>query len=126
MVGDIPALEARLDSLDTAIAELQRSEKDAQEAQRSAELAAREAIVAEAESIAGKDPATVQWKTSSARMNELFESWKSAQKNGIRLGRGTEDALWKRFRSARTVFDRHRRAYFSQLDSDNAAAKAAK
>ncbi len=126
MVGDIPALEARLDSLDTAIAELQRSEKDAQEAQRSAELAAREAIVAEAESIAGKDPATVQWKTSSARMNELFESWKSAQKNGIRLGRGTEDALWKRFRSARTVFDRHRRAYFSQLDSDNAAAKTAK
>jgi hypothetical protein len=126
MVGDIPALEARLDSLDTAIAELQRSEKDAQEAQRSAELAAREAIVAEAESIAGKDPATVQWKTSSARMNELFESWKSAQKNGIRLGRGTEDALWKRFRSARTVFDRHRRAYFSQLDSDNATAKAAK
>ena len=126
MVGDIPALEARLDSLDTAIAELQRSEKDAQEAQRSAELAAREAIVAEAESIAGKDPATVQWKTSSARMNELFESWKSAQKNGTRLGRGTEDALWKRFRSARTVFDRHRRAYFSQLDSDNATAKAAK
>ncbi|MCW2131971.1 protein of unknown function (DUF349) [Arthrobacter sp. VKM Ac-2550] len=126
MVGDIPALEARLDSLDTAIAALQRSEKDAQEAQRSAELAAREAIVAEAESIAGKDPATVQWKTSSARMNELFETWKTAQKNGIRLGRGTEDALWKRFRSARTVFDRHRRAYFSQLDSDNAAAKSAK
>jgi hypothetical protein len=126
MVGDIPALEARLGNLDTAIADLQRSEKDAQEAQRSAELSAREAIVAEAESIAGKDPATVQWKTSSARMNELFESWKSAQKNGVRLGRGTEDALWKRFRSARTVFDRHRRAYFSQLDSDNAAAKAAK
>jgi hypothetical protein len=42
------------------------------------------------------------------------------------LGRSNEDALWKRFRSARTVFDRHRRAYFSQLDSNNSAAKAAK
>ena len=71
-------------------------------------------------------PAQIQWKTSSARMNELFESWKTAQKSGVRLGRSNEDALWKRFRAARTVFDRHRRAYFSQLDSNNSAAKAAK
>jgi hypothetical protein len=126
MVGDVPALEARMGSLAEAITGLQRAEKEAHEAQRSAELAAREAIVAEAEAIAAKDPATVQWKTSSARMNELFENWKAAQKNGVRLGRSTEDSLWKRFRSARTVFDRHRRAYFSQLDSDNATAKAAK
>lgn len=126
MVGDVPALESRLEKLDSAINELQKAEKAGQEAQRAAELAAREAIVAEAEEIAGKDASSVQWKTSSARMNELFESWKTAQKNGVRLGRSTEDALWKRFRSARTVFDRHRRAFFSQLDSDNAAAKAAK
>ena len=82
--------------------------------------------MAEAEEIAGHDPAQIQWKTSSARMNELFESWKTAQKSGVRLGRSNEDALWKRFRAARTVFDRHRRAYFSQLDSNNSAAKAAK
>ncbi|NKX54079.1 DUF349 domain-containing protein [Arthrobacter mobilis] len=126
MVGDVPALQARLDALGAAIAQLQRNEKAEQEAVRAAELAAREAIVAEAEELAAKDPATVQWKSSSARMNELFEAWKAAQKNGVRLGRATEDSLWKRFRSARTVFDRHRRAYFSQLDSDNAAAKAAK
>ncbi|MFD1212445.1 DUF349 domain-containing protein [Arthrobacter sp. GCM10027362] len=126
MVGDVPALQARLEALAGAIAQLQRNEKAEQEAIRAAELAAREAIVAEAEQIAAKDPATVQWKSSSARMNELFDAWKAAQKNGVRLGRSTEDALWKRFRSARTVFDRHRRAYFSQLDNDNAAAKAAK
>ncbi|MEZ2389585.1 DUF349 domain-containing protein [bacterium RCC_150] len=126
MVGDIRAAEARLDDLSAQISELEKSEKAAHEAARSAELAAREAIVAEAESIASQDPSQVQWKTSSARMNELFESWKTAQKNGIRLGRTNEDALWKRFRSARTVFDRHRRAYFSQLDSTNSAAKVAK
>ena len=56
-------------------------------------------------------------------MNELFEAWKLAQKSGMRLGRATEEGLWKRFRSARTVFDRHRRAYFSQLDNNNSAAK---
>jgi hypothetical protein len=126
MVGDIRAAEARLDTLSTQIAELEKAEKAEHDAVRAAELAAREAIVAEAEEISGHDPAQIQWKTSSARMNELFESWKAAQKNGVRLGRSNEDALWKRFRAARTVFDRHRRAYFSQLDSNNSAAKAAK
>jgi hypothetical protein len=126
MVGDIRSAEARLDTLSEQIVELEKSEKAAHEAVRANELAAREAIVAEAEAIAGQDPAQIQWKTSSARMNELFESWKTAQKSGVRLGRSNEDALWKRFRSARTVFDRHRRAYFSQLDSNNSAAKAAK
>ncbi|KIS27206.1 ATPase [Arthrobacter sp. SPG23] len=126
MVGDLRAAEARLDTLSTQIAELEKAEKAEHDAVRAAELAAREAIVAEAEEISGHDPAQIQWKTSSARMNELFESWKTAQKNGVRLGRSNEDALWKRFRAARTVFDRHRRAYFSQLDSNNSAAKAAK
>jgi hypothetical protein len=126
MVGDIRSAEGRLDTLSTQITELEKAEKAQHDAVRAAELAAREAIVAEAEAISGTDPAQVQWKTSSARMNELFESWKAAQKSGVRLGRSNEDALWKRFRAARTVFDRHRRAYFSQLDSNNSAAKAAK
>ncbi|PVZ54100.1 DUF349 domain-containing protein [Arthrobacter sp. H-02-3] len=126
MVGDYLSAEARLDALVSQIGELEKAEKAEHDAVRAAELAAREAIVAEAEEIAGHDPAQIQWKTSSARMNELFESWKIAQKSGVRLGRSNEDALWKRFRAARTVFDRHRRAYFSQLDSNNSAAKAVK
>ncbi|WDF34689.1 DUF349 domain-containing protein [Arthrobacter agilis] len=126
MVGDVVALEARIDALLEAISDLEKAERAVHDELKAKELAAREAIVAEAEELAGRDPSTVQWKASSTRMNELFELWKAAQKNGPRLGRGTEDALWKRFRSARTVFDRHRRAYFSQLDSDNAEAKQAK
>ncbi|KNH18919.1 ATPase [Arthrobacter sp. ZBG10] len=126
MVGDLRSAEARLDSLAGQITELEKTEKAEHDAVRTAELAAREAIVAEAEQISGQDPAQTQWKTSSARMNDLFESWKTAQKSGVRLGRSNEDQLWKRFRAARTVFDRHRRAYFSQLDSNNSAAKSAK
>jgi hypothetical protein len=126
MVGDLRSAEARLDAVSAQISELEKAEKAEHDAVRAAELAARETIVAEAEEISGQDPAQIQWKTSSARMNELFESWKTAQKSGIRLGRSNEDTLWKRFRAARTVFDRHRRAYFSQLDSTNSAAKSAK
>lgn len=125
-VGDVNGSIARLDALDDHIKELQSAERAKHEAARASELAAREAIVAEAETIAAEDPASIMWKVSSARMNELFEAWKLAQKNGLRLGRATEETLWKRFRSARTVFDRHRRAYFSQLDSNNAAAKDSK
>ncbi|MER2138072.1 MAG: DUF349 domain-containing protein [Arthrobacter sp.] len=126
MVGDVKALDARIAELQAGIKAAEAAERAEAEAVRARELAAREAIVAEAEEIAAKDPATIQWKTSSNRMNELFEAWKAAQKNGPRLGRSNEDSLWKRFRSARTVFDRHRRAYFSQLDNENAEAKRAK
>lgn len=125
-VGDVNAALARLVALDESIKALTAAERATHEAARAVELAAREAIVAEAEAIAAEDPASVQWKVSSARMNELFEFWKQAQKSGMRLGRASEEGLWKRFRSARTVFDRHRRAYFSQLDNNNAAAKNTK
>ncbi len=125
-VGDVNAALARVSTLEENIKSLVAAERAAHDASRAVELAAREAIVAEAETLAAADPTTVQWKVSSARMNELFESWKQAQKSGMRLGRATEEGLWKRFRSARTVFDRHRRAYFSQLDNNNAVAKNAK
>ncbi|MDN6332346.1 MAG: DUF349 domain-containing protein, partial [Micrococcaceae bacterium] len=126
MVGDLKALQGRLDAARQEVAERQKAERKTQEENRARELAAREAIVVEAEELAAQDPATVQWKQGSNRMNELFELWKSAQKNGPRLGRSTEDGLWKRFRGARTTFDRHRRAFFSRLDADNSEAKRVK
>lgn len=126
MVGDIPALETRLESLRTAVEALSAEQRKAHDEARAEQLAAREAIVEQAEALAGKRPEQIQWKTASAAMNELFEAWKASQRSSVRLPRSTEDALWKRFRSARTTFDRHRRAYFSQLDSTNAAAKAVK
>ncbi|WP_460669311.1 DUF349 domain-containing protein [Kocuria himachalensis] len=126
MLGDVKALESRLEALRPAIRDLEAAERAAHEAQRAQNVAAREAIVAEAEQIAAQDPQRTQWKQSSARMTELFDQWKTHQKSGIRLGRAAEDALWKRFRTARTTFDRHRRAFFSQLDADNSEAKKAK
>lgn len=126
MVGDIPALETRLENVRVAIDSLNNEQRKAHDDARAEQLAVREAIVAQAEAMAEKRPEQIQWKTASATMNELFEQWKASQRSSVRLPRATEDALWKRFRAARTVFDRHRRAYFSQLDSTNASAKAVK
>ncbi|MEV4901624.1 DUF349 domain-containing protein [Citricoccus sp. NPDC055426] len=126
MVGDMPALRARVEALQTRLDDLKVAERLALEKAQAEQLATREAIVAEAEQMAAKDPQQVQWKHASARMAELFENWKAAQKAGPRLGKSVEDGLWKRFRTARTTHDKHRRAFFSQLDATNATAKQAK
>lgn len=126
MVGDMPALRARVEALQTRLDDLKLAEKLALEKAQAKQLATREAIVAEAEELAAKDPQQVQWKQASARMAELFENWKTAQKAGPRLGKSVEDGLWKRFRTARTTHDKHRRAFFSQLDATNSKAKTAK
>ncbi|MGW9549667.1 DUF349 domain-containing protein [Citricoccus zhacaiensis] len=126
MVGDMPALRARVEALQTRLDDLKLAEKLALEKAQAEQLATREAIVAEAEELAAKDPQQVQWKQASARMAELFENWKAAQKAGPRLGKSVEDGLWKRFRTARTTHDKHRRAFFSQLDATNSKAKSAK
>lgn len=125
MVGDIARLEERLAALEASIS--QRAEAERTEAAEAKErhLAEREAIVRAAEEVAAQDPQQTHWKNSSARMSDLFDSWKAAQR-AARLPKSTEDELWKRFRSARTAFDKHRRAYFSQLDQSNAQAKRAK
>lgn len=126
MVGDVRALETRLEALRPRIAQLEAEHKRATEAAKAEHFAQRDAIVKEAEEIAEQDPQKIQWKQSSARMAELFDSWKAHQKSGIRLSRKDEESLWKRFRNARTTFDRHRRAYFSKLDENNAEAKRVK
>ncbi|MCY1159318.1 MAG: hypothetical protein MOP51_2343 [Citricoccus sp.] len=126
MVGDMPALRARVEALQTRLDDLKVAERIALEKAQAEQLSTREAIVAEAEALAAKDPAQVQWKQTSARMAELFEDWKAAQKAGPRLGKAVEDGLWKRFRTARTTLDKHRRAFFSQLDATNAQAKSVK
>ena len=126
MVGDLAGLEQRLEALDAAVTEAQEREKQEQRRARAEQLAYRTGIVEAAEQVAGQDPAQTQWKHSSARMAELFEQWKAHQRSGVRLSKSDEESLWKRFRKARTTFDRHRKAFFSKLDETNATAKRAK
>ncbi len=126
MVGDLTGLSARLDALDVAIGEAETREKEEQQKAKAEHLAQRTAIVEAAEKVAGQDPEKTQWKHSSERMAELFDQWKAHQRSGVRLSKSDEESLWKRFRKARTTFDRHRKAFFSKLDETNAKAKRAK
>ncbi|MDJ1371048.1 DUF349 domain-containing protein [Gulosibacter molinativorax] len=125
-VGDLAALRTRLDALDTEVEELSGQQKEAQQAALTEALAHREAIVVEAEKLAAQNPASIQWKKTSAQVDELFAQWQQHQKDGPRLPKNDANALWKRFRTARTHLDTERRKFFADLDSKHKEARDAK
>lgn len=125
-VGDLVALAAKVENIATAI-EARRTVEAAERAEaRQEATAAREKIVAEAEKIAGTDENKMQWKSSSARMRDLLEEWKTAQRSGPKLDREAEQVMWQRLSTARNSFDKLRRVHFAQLSSSQSEAKAAK
>lgn len=126
MVGDMANMREQSRQLRSDLVERQAEQQAQRDKAIAEQQAVREKIVAEAEQVSEQDPAKTQWKQSTASMRELFDQWRTLQKSGPRLPRATEDALWKRFRSARNTFEKNRRAFFSQLDARNAEAKKVK
>ncbi|WP_205828308.1 DUF349 domain-containing protein [Microbacterium sp. PF5] len=125
-VGDLAGLRDRLNALTASLSEA--TEQEAQQARALVEqaVAERTALVERAEAIAARDLSKVQWKQVTAELNELFESWQAQQQNGPRLSKSVSQQLWKRFRDARSVVDKHRRAFYSELDETHKAARDAK
>lgn len=125
-VGDLAGLLERLNALTASL-----SEATAEEQQRAKELldaavAERTALVERAEAIAARDLSKVQWKQVTAELGELFDAWQAQQQSGPRLSKGVSQQLWKRFRDARAVVDKHRRAFYSELDDTHKVARDAK
>lgn len=125
-VGDLAALEARLDALLGAVDQL--TEKQAAEARAAVDeaLQQRTALVEEAEALAAQDFAKAQWKTVSASLDSLFERWQKHQQDGPRLPKNEGNELWKRFRAARTIIETHRKAFFAELDTVHKDARLRK
>jgi hypothetical protein len=117
-VGDLDALEAKLAGIDTLIAG-QREKRRAERARRQVEAQSRkERIAEEAERIgAGSD-----WRGGADRLRELLEEWKGLP----RLEKAADDALWRRFSSARTAYTRRRKAHFAELAEKRESARAVK
>jgi hypothetical protein len=126
VVGDLDALETKLDEIRSGIAAKRNVEQHARAEAKAAAKAERERIVEQAEQIAGQPEASIQWKQSGARMRELLDEWKQHQRSATRLDRDAETSLWQRFSAARNRFDKARRAYFAGLDAAHSEAKAAK
>jgi len=125
-IGNYTALAERLDKLVASLSELSEAEKEKNAAAVEESRLARVAIVEQIEALAATDPGKIQWKTTTAKVDELFAAWQAAQKSGPRLSKSESNELWKRFRDARQKLDQHRRAFFAELDSKNKGAKSAK
>jgi len=117
-VGDLASLAARLDALSPVIA-TQREARKAERAARAEEARAeKERIVAEAETLAqGND-----WRNGANRLRDLLEQWKVLP----RIDRAGDEALWKRFSTARTAYTRRRKAHFAELNEKREGARAIK
>ena len=118
-IGDLASLAARLDALLGAAEEKAGAAAAAREQARADAIAAKEALVAEAEKIA---ESSTSWKTSGDRLRAIVDEWR--QIKGI--DRRTDDALWKRFSTARDAFGRRRGQHFAQLDAERSTAKEVK
>ena len=117
-VGDLAALEARLDALQPLLAEASEARKAERAKQHEATREAKEAMVAEAETLAaGND-----WRGGVNRFRQLLEDWKALP----RIDRATDDELWHRFSSARTTYTRRRKAQFAEQSAKWGEAKQLK
>jgi len=118
VVGDLAALTRKLDELGPVIA-TQRDARKAEKAQRATEAREKkEQLAAEAEKIAaGRD-----WKNGANRLRELLEQWKQLP----RIDKATDDALWKRFSSARSAYTKARKAHFAEQDEKREGARVVK
>ncbi|GAB3762941.1 hypothetical protein FB382_001346 [Nocardioides ginsengisegetis] len=117
-VGDLAALDTRLTAL-TPVIEEQREARKVEKAQRAAESRAeKEKIVAEAEKLAESN----DWRNGANRLRELLDQWKALP----RIDRSSDDALWRRFSTARTAYTRRRKSHFAEQHEKRDGARVIK
>ena len=119
VLGDVDALAARLSAIVDHADQAAQAEKARREEFRAAQTARKEALAAEAEELSAN---STQWKAAGDRLREILEEWRTISG----LDRKTDDALWKRYSTARETFNRRRGSHFAELDRERAGARQAK
>jgi len=117
-VGDLASLAGRLDALSPVIATQRKARKEERAKKAAESRTAKEAIVAEAEKLADSD----DWRNGANRLRDLLEQWKALP----RIDRASDDALWRRFSSARTTYTRRRKVHFAEQNEKREAARVVK
>ncbi|WP_442928516.1 DUF349 domain-containing protein [Mycobacterium sp. JS623] len=119
VLGDVDALAARLTAIVEHADEAAQAERAKRDEFRAAQTARKETLAAEAEELAAN---STQWKAAGDRLREILEEWRTISG----LDRKTDDALWKRYSTARETFNRRRGSHFAELDRERAGARQAK
>lgn len=113
---------SELDELATKLSVVLEEQKQQAQVKKAAlkeqALKRREEIAALAQSLAKSN----SWKSTSEQFKNLLDEWKKLAS----FDRAKEQELWKQFSSARSSFDKARRAHFANLDKARGEANEAK
>ena len=116
-VGDLTALVGRLDALGPVISQQRQARAERAEKTAAAKVE-KERLVAEAERLGESN----DWRNGANKLRQLVDEWKALP----RIDRASDDALWKRFSSARTSYTRRRKAHFAEQSEKRESAKVIK
>ena len=117
-VGDLGALERRVDVLLEKTADAVEAGKAAKAEARVRAAEAKAGLAEEAEKLAGSS----EWKTSGERMRTLGDDWKRLP----HLDKTTEDELWQRIAAARKRFTERRTTHFGALEQQREVSRERK
>ena len=117
-VGDLAALERRVDALIEKTAEAVEAGKAKKAEARARAAEAKAALAEEAESLAGSS----EWKTAGERLRTLGDDWKRLP----HLDRKAEDELWQRIAAARKRFTERRTQHFAALEEQRGVSQQRK
>ena len=118
LLGNLSVLTEHSTKLTALLEEQKLKVAQAKAEAKAAAVAKREELVAAAEALSN----STAWKVTGEKYKELLDQWKSV----ANVDRGIEQELWKRFSSARSVFDKARRTHFAALDAARTEASSAK
>ena len=117
-VGDLASLAGRLDSLSPVLATQRKARKEERAKKAAESKTAKEALVAQAEKLGDSN----DWRNGANRLRELLDEWKALP----RIDRASDDALWRRFSTARTNYTRRRKSHFAEQHEQREGAKGIK
>ncbi|MBW3646557.1 MAG: DUF349 domain-containing protein [Actinobacteria bacterium] len=117
-VGDLAALERRVQALLNQTAAAVEAGKAKKAEARAQAAQAKAALAEQAEALAGSS----EWKVAGERLRALGEEWKRLP----HLERTAEDELWQRVAAARKRFTERRTAHFAALEQQRGVSQERK
>jgi len=117
-VGDLAALERRVDALLEKTADAVEAGKAAKAEARARAAEAKEVLALEAERLAGSS----EWKASGERLRTIGDDWKRLP----HLDRKSEDERWQRVAAARKRFAERRTTHFAALEQQRTVSQERK
>ena len=114
VVGDLAALESRLDAVLAQVEDRRAAIAEARATAAAAAADRKRGLVEEAQRLSS----STEWRATGDRFRAIVDEWKTIR--GV--DRKTDSELWEHLSAARREFDKRRRSHFADLDKQRTKA----